>query len=426
MKYFELFINLRYLRSKRKQVFVSIITIISMAGIFLGVAALIIVLAVMNGFAAELRNKILGINSHLVVTGYGGEIDNLLSIRETLAEIPGVQASSAFIVGQGMIKNGQMIRGTLIKGVVPEEALRVINLGKMYAGEFSRLSSSSAGEIGGRKGGEELPGIVAGVELARHLDLRLHDTVSMVSPFGVSTPMGQIPRVKKFVLVGIFESGFYEYDSSLVFMSLKDAQGFFNMDDRITGVEVKLDDIYRAEGIAREISKKLGLRYWVRTWMEMNKNLFSALKLERRAMFVILSLIVLVAAFNIIATLIMIVMEKNRDIAILKALGATSRSIMKIFVLHGLTIGVAGTILGCIAGLAVSYNLEAITMFIENLLGFKILPADIYYLSHLPSQVVYSDVVIIAVTAISISLLATIYPSWKAARLDPVEILRNE
>lgn len=426
MKSFELFINLRYLRSKRKQVFISIITLISMAGIFLGVAALIIVLAVMNGFAAELRNKILGINAHLVVTGYGGEIDNVVSIREALADIPGVRASSPFIVGQGMIRNGQQIRGAVIKGVVPEEALSVINLGKMHAGEFSHLSALPAGEARGKEGGEGLPGIIVGRELARHLDLQLHDRVSMVSPFGVSTPMGQVPRMKNFVLVGIFESGFYEYDSTLIFVSLKDAQGFFNMGDRITGVEVKLDDIYRADAVAREIGKKLGPMYWVRTWMEMNKNLFSALKLERRAMFVILSLIVLVAAFNIISTLIMIVMEKNRDIAILKALGATSSSIMKIFVLHGLIIGIVGTFLGCIAGLAVSYNLETITIFVENLLGFKILPADIYYLSHLPSQVVYSDVVIIVVTAIAISLLATIYPSWKAARLEPVEILRNE
>lgn len=423
---FELFINFRYLQSKRKQVFVSIITVISMAGIFLGVAALIIVLAVMNGFATELRNKILGINAHVVITGYSGEMAADAPVRKTLTEIPGVRASSPFIVNQGMIKNGQQIRGAVIKGVLPEEALSVINLGKMHEGDFAHLSSLPKGIATDPKGPDDLPGIVIGRELARSLDLLLFDQVSLVSPFGVSTPMGQVPRVKKFVLVGIFESGFYEYDSGLAFISLKEAQGFFNMGDRITGVEVKLNDIYQAGEIAREIGKKLGAVYWVRTWTEMNRNLFSALKLERRAMFIILSLIVLVAAFNIVSTLIMIVMEKNRDIAILKSMGATSGRIMKIFVFHGLTIGIIGTALGAIAGLAVAHNIEAITLFVENLFGFKILPADIYYLSHLPSQVVYSDVLAIIITSLSISLLATIYPSWKASRLEPVEILRYE
>lgn len=423
---FELFINLRYLRSKRKQIFVSIITLISMLGIFLGVATLIIVLAVMTGFANELRNKILGINAHLIVTGFGGEMDNDNAIRELIASTNGVVASSPFVMGQGMIQSERVIRGTVIKGVLPEEALRVINPGQMIAGDFANLQSHGGITTSRSPEDKDTPGVIIGRELAAQLHLHLHDRISMISPFGVSTPMGQIPRVKRFVVVGIFESGFFEYDSSLVFISLEEGQSFFGMGERITGIEAKVNDIYQADTIALEIARRLGQVYWVRTWMEMNRSLFAALKLERRVMFLILSLIVLVAAFNIISTLIMIVMEKNRDIAILKALGATSRSIMTIFMLHGLFIGIVGTILGCITGLLVAFNLQAIISFVESILGFQIMPPDIYYLTHLPSQVVYSDVVTIAVTAILISFLATIYPAWKAARLDPVEILRNE
>jgi lipoprotein-releasing system permease protein len=235
-----------------------------------------------------------------------------------------------------------------------------------------------------------------------------------------------IPRMKKFVVVGIFDSGFYEYDSTLAYLSLKDCQEFLNMGEHITGLEIKVTDIYKADTIAKSIEKKLGFPYWARNWMEMNKNLFSALKLEKRVMFIILSLIVLVAAFNIITTLIMVVMEKSKDIAILKSMGATSKSIMKIFIIQGVTIGAVGTLLGCIGGLSVAFNLEKISVFIEKLFGFKILPGDVYYLSQLPSQVNYSDVVIIVIGTVLICFLSTIYPSRRASSLDPAEALRYE
>jgi len=226
--------------------------------------------------------------------------------------------------------------------------------------------------------------------------------------------------------VGIFDSGFYEYDSTLVFLSLPDAQAFLNMDDLVTGIEIRLTDIYEADRVADAVKTKLGYPYWVRTWMEMNKNLFSALKLEKRVMAIILSLIVLVAAFNIITTLIMVVMEKHRDIAILKSMGASSRSIMKIFIFQGLTIGFIGTSLGCTVGVTVALHLSQISLFIERLFGFKILPGDVYYLSELPSRVNYGDVVFIALGTLLISFLSTIYPSWRASKLDPAETLRYE
>jgi len=235
-----------------------------------------------------------------------------------------------------------------------------------------------------------------------------------------------VPRMKPFLIVGIFESGFYEYDASLAYVSLKSGQDFLNMGDAVTGIEMRVEDIYRADRIAKAVESRLGFPYWGRHWMEMNKNLFSALRLEKRVMFIILSLIVLVAAFNIISALIMIVMEKNKDIAILKTMGATRAGIMKIFIYQGLVVGAIGTFFGCIAGLAVALNLEALSRFVENLFGFKILPGDVYYLSELPSQVNYGDVGIIILGTLLISFLSTIYPSWRASRLDPVEALRYE
>jgi lipoprotein-releasing system permease protein len=268
--------------------------------------------------------------------------------------------------------------------------------------------------------------MLIGRELAKNLGVFLHEKVFVVSPSGVATPMGMVPRMKPFVVVGIFESGFFEYDSTLAYMSLKNCQEFLGMGEMVTGIEIRVDDIYKADRIAKRIEQKLGFPYWGRNWMEMNKNLFSALKLEKRVMFLILSLIVLVAAFNIISALIMIVMEKNKDIAILKTMGATRAGIMKIFIFQGLIVGAIGTFLGCIAGLAVAFNLEALSRFVENLFGFKILPGDVYYLSELPSQVNYGDVGIIILGTLLISFLSTIYPSWQASRLDPAEALRYE
>lgn len=423
---YEFLISLRYLRARRKQVFVSIITFISIAGIFLGVAALIIVLAVMNGFETDLRTKILGVNSHVMVMDQSGPMRNHPRIMAEVLKVPGVVAATPFLYSQAMLRHGGSVTGIVLRGLSLADAQKVVNLGKFRAGRLEDLKDEGRQIPGLNPELAPLPGILIGRELARNLGVILHQTVHVVSPFGVASPMGMVPRMKPFLVVGIFESGFYEYDASLAYVSLKSGQNFLGLGDAVTGIEMRVDDIYRADKIAKAVESRLGFPYWGRNWMEMNKNLFSALRLEKRVMFIILSLIVLVAAFNIISALIMIVMEKNKDIAILKTMGATRRGIMKIFIYQGLIVGAIGTLLGCLAGLAVAFNLEAISRFVENLFGFKILPGDVYYLSELPSQVNFGDVGVIILGTLAISFLATIYPSWRASRLDPAEALRYE
>lgn len=384
-------------------------------------AALIVVLAVMNGFETELRDKILGINSHIVLMEYSGEMKDHEQVMEKIEETKGVVASTPFIYSQAMIKNIDRVTGVVLRGISPETAHKVLNIGKMKEGRMENLSDADTGEDS-----HESPGLIIGKELAQNLGLSLYDNVEVLLPMGLPTPMGLVPRIKNFRVVGVFDSGSYEYDSSLIFMSLKDCKEFLDMEETVTGIEIKIEDIYRAKEISDSIEEKLGYPYWARTWMELNKNLFSALKMEKRVMFIILSLIILVAAFSIITTLIMSVMEKAKDIAILKSMGATSRSIMKIFMIQGLVLGVIGTVLGCIAGIAFAHNLEKIAAFVENLFGFTVFPKDVYYLSELPSLVNYTDVAIIVVVALLISFLAAIYPSWSASRLDPAEALRYE
>jgi lipoprotein-releasing system permease protein len=425
---YEFFISKRYLRAKRKQIFVSIITLISILGIFLGVAALIIVLAVMNGFEADLRTKILGIKSHIeLTTDIAGPMKDYENVRKRITGTEGVVASTPFIYSQAMIRNGNGVTGVIIRGLDTQSAFKVINLGKIREGDIQYLNKLPAA-ISKRYEKEDarIAGIVVGKEMARNLGIFLYDTITIISPVGISTPMGMMPRMKKFVVAGIFESGFYEYDSTLAYLSLQSCQDFLQMGDTVTGIDIKVDDIYKADVIARKIQNKLGYPFWAHNWMQMNKNLFSALKLEKRVMFIILSLIVLVAAFNIISALIMIVMEKNKDIAILKSMGATSRSIMKIFIYQGIIVGVIGTALGSTVGLAVALNLQKVSQFVEKMFDVKFLPGDVYYLSELPSKVNYGDVLIIVAGTLLVCFISTIYPSWRASRLDPAEALRYE
>jgi lipoprotein-releasing system permease protein len=418
MKY-EWFIGLRYLRAKRKQTFVSIITVMSIAGVTVGVMALIIVLAVMNGFETNLKEKIIGTYAHIVIMKVGQEgMDQYEEVAQRVEDIQGVTSVSPFIYQQVMLSSESGVFGVVLKGIDPSRAEKVTELAHyVKTGRLQDLKKAQAGDA---------PGIILGVELSRHLAVTVNDHLQVVSPLGTLTPMGMMPKAKRFQVVGLFQSGMYEYDNTLAYVSIDSAQKFFTMGNRVTGLELKSDNLYKVKDIAKEIRQRLGFPFYTRDWMEMNRNLFSALRLEKIAMFIILVLIVLVAAFNIISTLIMVVMEKNKDIAILKSMGAPSRGILKIFVIEGLVIGVVGTALGTILGLLAAFNLEKITDFVEHLFGFKILSSEVYYIDKLPSQVNPLDVVLIVSTAILISLLATIYPSWRASKLDPAEALRYE
>ena len=412
---YELFIGLRYLKAKRKQTFVSLITLISIAGVMVGVTALIVVIAVMNGFKEDLRDKILGVTSHVVISRFDGNISKYQEVRAKVGEVSGVNAATPFIYTQVMISSRKAISGAVLRGIEPKTASKVINLPKnLRAGSLEELEAENEPE-----GMRSTPGIILGNELARNIGALRGDPVTVISPLGRLTPLGRVPRSQTFRVAGIFDSGMYEYDSTIAYVSLWAAQRFLGIGDRVTGIEVRVDDIYAADRVARAIGKALGgYPYWSRDWMRMNKNLFSALKLEKIVMFIILTLIILVAAFNIVGTLIMVVIEKTRDIAILKSMGATRRSIMKIFMIEGAVIGLVGTLLGLLGGYTLC-TLLATYKFIE-------LPSDVYYISTLPVQMNPLDVALIAVAAIVITLAASVYPAWQASRFDPAEAIRYE
>jgi lipoprotein-releasing system permease protein len=421
---YEWFIGLRYLKAKRKQTFISIITVISVAGVMLGVMALIVVLSVMNGFQQTLKEKILGTQAHIVVLKASDKgMDHYEEAIQKVEGVKGVISAAPFIFSQVMLSSESGVSGVVLKGIDPDRVARVTELARnLKAGRLEDLKENMAKE--GKE--KDLPGIILGVELAKHLSVTVDDHIQVISPLGTMTPMGMMPKMKRFRVKGIFYSGMYEYDNTMAYVSLESAQKFFAMEARITGIEIKTEDIYQVKEIGKDIRKKMGFPFWTKDWMEMNRNLFSALKLEKVIMFIIVVLIVLVAAFNIISTLIMVVMEKNKDVAILKSMGAPSKSILKIFIIEGGVIGVVGTALGTIAGLIVAFNLEKIIDFLESSFGFKILARDIYYIDKFPSQVNPFDVSLIVITAILISLLATLYPSWRASKLDPAEALRYE
>lgn len=407
---FEISVGLRYMKAKRKQAFVSVISACSVLGVMLGVMTLIIVLGVMNGFEKDLKDKILGTVSHLVVMSQSSRrVTDWRNLMQRINVFDGVEATTPYIYGQAMLSARGRVRGVVVRGIDAKTAGKVISLPRyMQKGALHDLISTGKG----------LPGIIAGRELAVNQAMRVGDVVQLISPQGKRTPIGAIPRVQNFRIVGIFKSGMYEFDANLVYMALPEAQKFFEMGDGVTGIEVNLKNIYEAPKLGSRIEASLGSSYRTRTWKDMYRNLFSAMKLEKMAMFVILTFIVLVAAFNIVISLIMLVMEKSRDIAILKALGATSDRIMRIFIGQGMVVGVLGTFLGAVAGMAGAALLSRY-QFIE-------LPPDIYTISTLPVSVSTSDVVITCTVAITICFLATIYPSLRAARLEPVEALRYE
>ena len=406
---FEWFISLRYLRAKHRQGFISLISLISVAGITVGVIALIVVLSVYAGFTDGLRDQILGINSHIIVQRSGGAIEDYQLMREQTLGVPGVTGATPYLYAQTLISGSSGGSGVILRGIDPATAPGVISLGEqMIAGAMADLTNQPDSRI---------PGIILGNQLAGDLRVGQGSRVRLISPSGPLTPMGVIPKIKTAQVVGIFESGMYEYDSSLAFMSLPAVQEFLESGDIAHGIEVTVDkkDLNKADQVARAISARLGPDVITRDWMAMNRNLFAAFKLEKIGMFICVALIILVAALNIISALIMVVMEKGRDIAILKSMGATSRSIMKIFFLQGLVISLTGTVLGVLGGLGLCELLSRY-QFIE-------LPSNVYPMTTLPIKVLPLDIVIIAGCSIIISLSATLYPSWKASKVKPAEVL---
>lgn len=406
---FELFISLRYLRAKRKQAFVSVITVISVLGVMVGVMALVVVLSVMNGFRADLMSKILGVNSHILVFNFKGAFGGYREVAERVHKIKDVVAATPFIYAQVMVNNAGNVSGAVLRGVDPKNASRVMSFERtIKEGSLDSLEESAGG----------FPPIIIGRELSRQIGAGPGDILTLLSPEGKLTPLGRTPNTRRYRVTAIFDSGMYEYDASMVFISLSEAQDFLALGDRVTGLEVRVKDIYQSHKIAERIQEDLGYPYWTKDWKVMNRSLFSALKLEKVTMFVILTMIVLVGALNIISTLVMVVMEKTRDIAILRAMGTSARSIMSIFMLQGLLVGLIGTLAGLASGLGICHLLAKYK--------FISLPADVYYISTLPVRVEFIDVWLVALAGVLISFLATIYPSWYASRLNPVEAIRYE
>jgi lipoprotein-releasing system permease protein len=411
---YELQIGLRYTRAKRHNHFISFISLISMLGIGLGVAALIVVLSVMNGFQKELRTRILGVASHVQITGVNGELEDWPKVAAIAAKNEHVRATAPFVQAQGMLSVEGAVRGTVVRGIDPAQEEKVAEFRQhMKRGKFDDL-----------KGGEF--GIILGSELAAALGVRLGDKTTLITPQGSVTPAGVAPRLKTFRVVGVFEAGMFEYDSGLALIHLEDAQRLFRMDDRVTGVRLKLDDLFNAPRVSRQLMRVLDVDAYVSDWTKSHANFFRAVQIEKNMMFIILSLIVAVAAFNIVSTLVMAVTDKRADIAILRTLGASPRSIMVVFIVQGALIGCIGLGLGIAGGVALALNIDVVVPFIERLLGTQILAKDVYYISQLPSELQMTDVVGITLIAFVLTLVATLYPSWRAARVNPAEALRYE
>jgi lipoprotein-releasing system permease protein len=410
----ELFVGLRYTHSKRRTHFISFISMTSMLGIALGVTALITVLSVMNGFEKELRDRILGMASHATVTTYAGRLADWPSLLQTLEEQPSIIAMAPYVQGESMLSQGKRVSGALIRGVLPG----------MEGGVSDVVSHIDGGDLTLLEAGEY--NIILGSELAIVLGVGTGDSVTVVSPQVTIGPTGILPRLRRFTVVGIFEVGMYEYDRGVALVHIKDAARLFSLDDNVTGLRLKLEDIYDAPRLARELSAQLPGGYRVEDWTRQHANFFRAVKTEKRVMFIILTLIVAVAAFNIVSTLIMVVTDKRSDIAILRTLGASPGSIMKIFIIQGVVIGVLGTALGVAGGLGLALNVETIVPAIENFFNVEFLAADVYYISEVPSELHWKDVWVMASVSMGLSLLATLYPAWRAARTHPAEALRYE
>lgn len=408
------YIGLRYTRAKRRTQFISFVTLASVLGIALSVTALITVLSVMNGFVKEISGRMLSMTAHATITGRYGQLDNWQALADKLVDYPHVLGSAPFIDGQVMINADRRVSGTMLSGILPEAESKVSEVAaNMKAGQLADLV---AGQYN----------IVLGKELADYLGVMMGDKITVISPQVNSTPAGVVPRMRRFTVAGIFQVGMYDYDRNMALIHIDDAAKLFRMDNAVSALRIKLDDLLNAPQITHNLATEFYDDYLVSDWTKAHDNFFQAIKMEKRVMSIILLLMVAIAAFNIISTLIMVVTDKRGDIAILKTQGLTSASVMGIFMVLGTIIGVFGTILGTVGGVLLALNISALVKAVEDLFHFKFLSAQQYYISDLPSELIWSDVYAIAGMAFLLSLLATIYPAWQAAKINPAEVLRYE
>ncbi len=411
---FEWMIGLRYTRAKRRNRFVSFISATSIIGITLGVTALIVVISVMNGFQDELRERILGMTAHVTLAEREGTLSDWRGVAERVGADPAVQAVAPYVQAEGMLSSPPEVSGAIVRGIQPDLEAPVTDIG----------AHMQEGALDGLRGGEF--GIVLGSALARSLGASMGDSLMLISADVAVTPVGGILRQRKFTVVGIFEVGMYEYDRGTAMIHLEDAQALFRTGGRVSGLRLKLDDIFAAPAVARGLNQQLGYPYLAQDWTQTNSNFFRAIQIERTVMFVILSLIVAVAAFNIVSTLVMLVTDKQGDIAILRTLGASPGSIMMIFIITGVFIGLIGTAVGVGVGVLIAENIDVIVPWIENVAGTQFMPADVYYISEVPSRLDWANVGLVSLMAFALSFLATLYPAWRASRVQPAQALRYE
>ena len=411
---YELLVGLRYTRAKRRNRFIGINSLVSMIGIFVGVWALIVVLSVMNGFQKEVRTRILGVASHVEISSIDNRLPDWRSIAALAAQHPRVLAAAPFVQAQAMLSAGQAVRGALVRGILPEEEEKVADIGQhMRSGSLSDLRP---GEFG----------VILGADLARGLGVLPGDKVAVVAPQGLVTPAGVIPRLKQFTVVGSFEVGIVDADAGLALVHLRDAQTLYQLGEAVSGVRLRLDDLFAARSVARELMARLPQNVFASDWTRSHANFFRAVEIEKRVMFIILTLIILVAAINIISTLVVAVTDKQADIAILRTLGAAPGSVMQIFIVQGMVIGIVGTLIGTVLGVVTALNIDVIVPAIESAFNIKFLSKDVYLIPELPSDLQAGDVGSIVLMALGLSFFATLYPSWRAARVNPAEALRYE
>jgi len=412
---FEWLLGLRYIRAKRRNGFISFISMSSMIGIALGVMALITVMSIMNGFQHELRERILGMTAHLTLSDNHHNLANWPALYEMSKQHPRVLGAAPNIMEQGMLSQGERVKGVMIRGVLPEYESEVSSIeDNMITGSLSDLTAKGYG-------------VVLGMELAQSLGVSVGDSVTLIAPQGAVSPVGMLPRIKRLTVTGLFRAGMHEYDSGMAIIHLEDAATIFRYRDQtVSGLQLKIDNLFKVYEVRRDYIVSFNDQFLIRDWTQQHANFFKAIQMEKRMMFIVLALIIMVAAFNIVSTMVMVVTDKQKDIAVLRTIGASPMSIQAIFIIQGLIIGIIGAYLGMVGGVVLSLNIHVIIPFIEQLFGFQFFPADVYYISEVPSKLDWSDVWAVSGLAFVLTLLATLYPAWRASRIQPAEALRYE